>query len=367
MTEMMPREVVAAVVDEPQLTLRRELQRCREIVDRLKKVCRDSARHFERESILTQIANQLLECELRALPQPSAADAWLTVLAQIDPELTTAAARDVLEQLESLLIHSDDDGQLSGRLERERLCDDHLRGGAELVWSDQYPRSELELLCSEFATASERGCAIDDALRSRARARLRSLHKTRLLCRRERSMDTALRSTTMRRMTLLIAVLLGSMAALFQSVAWGSADEVISVLTAIVAGGIGASLSSCHKLREESLSLDEFRRYLYREIWGQAVFGQVAGLFVFAAISSGLVSIVGFSPGQINWYQAATLGFLSGFSEPFFIGLFKRISAGPARTAADKQAIPVPAATRDSQELRALGRRRSNLRIAVVS
>jgi hypothetical protein len=366
MTDLVQRDVVAVVVGQPQQTMRCELQRCREVIGNLNKACQDKARHFARASVLTQIANQLLEFELRLSPHFGAADALLTVLTHIDSKLTASAARDVLEQLESLLIYSDDDGHLSGRLERERLCDELLRGGAELVWSDQFPRSEIELLCTEFAGAFERGSAVDDALRSRARARLRSVHKARLHCRRERNIDTLMRSTTMRWVTLLMVGLLGLMTALFHRVAWSSKGEVIAAFTAVVAGGVGASLSSCHKLREESLCRDEFRRYLYREIWGQAAFGLVAGLFVFAAVNSGLVSIVGLNAGQINWYQAATLGFLSGFSEPFFIGLFKRLSSVPARSA-EKQGVAVTAAARDSKEPRALGRRASNARIAAVS
>lgn len=365
MTAMMPREVVTAV--EPQLTLHSELRRCRKAIDSSKKACRDSGRQAERESLLTQIAHQLLELELRTSTAFGAVDALLPVLAHIDSTLTLSAARDVLEQLESLLIHSDDDGQLSGRLERERLCDDILRGGAELVWSDQYPRGELELLCSAFATAAERGLHTDDALRSRARARLRSLHRARLVCRRERNIDIAMRSSAMRVMTLLTALLLGLMSLLCWKVAWSGAGEVIAVATAIVAGAVGACLSGCHKLREESLSREEFRRYLYREISGQAVFGLVAGLFVYAAVNSGVVSVVGFTAGGINWYQAATLGFLSGFSEPFFMGLIKRLSSSPSRASAQNAPVAAPSGTRDSQELRALGRRRSNVRIAAVS
>ena len=90
-------------------------------------------------------------------------------------------------------------------------------------------------------------------------------------------------------------------------------------------------------------------------------------VFVFAAVNSGLVSIAGFNAGQINWYQAATLGFLSGFSEPFFLGLIKRFGTAPARAGGDKPAVVDAESPRTSQEVRAIGRRLSNVRIAAIS
>lgn len=365
MTGMMPREVVAAVVDERSLTLRHELQRCRGTIDKLKRACQRSTLQLEGVSIFTQLAQQLLEFELRSSGTFVAAEALRTLLAQIDSQLTVAGARDLHEQLESLLIYSDDDGQLSGRLERERIYDDQLSSGSELVWSEQYPRSELELLCSAFATGSEHGSQIDDVLRSRARSRLRNLQKMRLACRRERNMDITVRSRMMLVTNVVMLGLLLLMTLLFQNVAWGSANEVISVVSAMTAGAVGATLSCCHKLREEALSRDAFRRYVYKEISGQAAAGQVAGLFVFVVVNSGLVSIAGLTAGGINWYQAATLGFLSGFSEPFFVGLVRRIS--PPQAPATKQTPSGPNAAANPRDTHTPEGRRSNVRIAAVS
>ena len=363
MTSIMPREVVSTVVVDVQPKLRPELQRAHDVLDSFRRAGRDLDWQLERRNILTLIHNQLLEFALRIHPHFEASDALLTVLAHIDGQLTPCAARDVTEQLESLLIYTDDDMQLLGRLERERRFNDAQHHGPELVWSALFSAEEIDLLCRGFAAASDEGQRVAESLRHRARARLRSLHKARFSCRRERSADTEMRAAMMRRMTFALLALVAVMAELFRHVAWSANGEVIGVLTAIVAGGVGAALSSCHKLREESLGREEFQRYLYREVWGQAVFGLVAGLFVFVAVNSGFVSVAGLA-GNANWYQAATIGFVCGFSEPFFMGLMKRISA--STVVADKASV-APGNAPESLELRTLGQRRSNLRIAALS
>ena len=95
MTGHIPSGVVAAVMGDAQQPIRRELQRCRETIDSLKQACREKTKHFERASILTQIAHQLLEFELRVSPQFAATEALTTVLAQIDTSMTSGAICDV--------------------------------------------------------------------------------------------------------------------------------------------------------------------------------------------------------------------------------------------------------------------------------
>ena len=90
-------------------------------------------------------------------------------------------------------------------------------------------------------------------------------------------------------------------------------------------------------------------------------------VFVFAAVNSGLVSIAGFNAGQINWYQAATLGFLSGFSEPFFLGLSYAARGLGLSTSSNASARLQPEraeTSRLSWTLRAHGLRKKYARLA---
>ena len=108
------------------------------------------------------------------------------------------------------------------------------------------------------------------------------------------------------------------------------------LLVVAIAGATGSVLSRAVKIgkqplhaevgavrQEPPLGLRELMSG-WKVFLAQPVIGATAAMFVFLIFSGNLVQVLGFQPTSIQAY--AVLAFLTGFSEPFFLGVLDKIS-----------------------------------------
>jgi hypothetical protein len=110
------------------------------------------------------------------------------------------------------------------------------------------------------------------------------------------------------------------------------------VLTAL-AGAIGGTLSGARALRESS---DIKRTRVFQAWWWvQPVVGAAVGLFTYALLTSGVLTLPGASLGEEVAHTSGLVvySFAAGFSEPFILGILEKIT-GAADVAANSAANP---------------------------
>jgi hypothetical protein len=98
------------------------------------------------------------------------------------------------------------------------------------------------------------------------------------------------------------------------------------IFTTAAAGAIGSLLTGIYKLRDDLGSINQLRNYAPLLV-GLPVVGATTAVFVFAAVSSGLITVGGLKVADLGWPHLALWGFLAGFSETFFLGIVKRLTA----------------------------------------
>jgi hypothetical protein len=110
------------------------------------------------------------------------------------------------------------------------------------------------------------------------------------------------------------------------------------VLTAL-AGAIGGTLSGARALRETP---DIKRTRVFQAWWWvQPVVGAAVGLFTYALLTSGVLTLPGASLGEGVAHTSGLVvySFAAGFSEPFVLGILEKIT-GAADVAANSAANP---------------------------
>jgi hypothetical protein len=241
--------------------------------------------------------------------------------------------------LENTRIHTVDDGwELFGRIKRLNLrlgqCDrTYVQGLLEHenvyvhdpthwhTWDEHYPEAELSELLSAY-----RCSRVTRSQRERALDRLNFLYLKRAEAGRDRRAKAALKDLYLRHLALvLLPFLLGLWA-----IACVSSTETQSVwrsfATAACAGALGSTLSGVLRLRDQLVKLDELRAFKPAMLV-QPLVGASAGALAFLVLASNAVSI-----GSLDakaWSSPGLLGFLAGFSEPFFLGLVDRVAGLP--------------------------------------
>ena len=97
----------------------------------------------------------------------------------------------------------------------------------------------------------------------------------------------------------------------------------VGVALAVLAGLLGAALSGTIKARDalvRASDIEAFRDALP----AQLLVGAAAALAFVLLLQSKLVTVAG--PGLGSWQSATAIGFLAGFSEPYFLGTVRRVA-----------------------------------------
>lgn len=288
------------------------------VISRLAARLRDMQRLVHRASAASEVG-----------PRPDDDDPGLDIIAarvkQIsgDPASLHAmdldAAWDLSDALKQDLLYVGDDHYLLTRLEAEQG-----RGEDADSWSSHNPGTRLKHVIAALRSkeGKAKGLKRRDA-REIAIRRLCFLYDQRAASGRAQRMAAQVRSTNLRWLStilFILLVLLGWVALRITP----RANGVLEFLAVIVAGGLGNTLAGAYKLRDAALQIRDLRgfgaQYLAMPILGATAAGALYFLF-----ASGLVRIGEFDVGGLNWMAMTGLGFLAGFSEPFFLGTVARM------------------------------------------
>lgn len=163
--------------------------------------------------------------------------------------------------------------------------------------------------------------------------RLQVLFRMRIENGRKRRARLALRSRFFVWSLLVLAPLIAGLMAVTQRVG----DDVSWWTVAVVAlaGGVGGTVSGTLKLRG-LIRITQFR-LLGAGLFVQPFIGAAAALFTAFVLLSGLVELPGVDAGANTWAALAAYGFAAGFSEPFWLGVVRKVAGD---TGSGSQPVP---------------------------
>lgn len=159
-----------------------------------------------------------------------------------------------------------------------------------------------------------------------AYAHLAMLGRVRTENGRKRRTRLALRNRFFVYTLLVLAPLVCGLAA---AASWASEGELSGAVVVLVAvaGAVGATVAGAFKLRE-LLTMTQFR-LLGFGLAVQPFIGAAAATFLLLVLQSDLLVLPG-TDAPVSWAALGTYGFAAGFSEPFFLGIVRRLAAPPA-------------------------------------
>jgi hypothetical protein len=192
-------------------------------------------------------------------------------------------------------------------------------------WSEHLAPSKLQSLIQAQSSGQIDRQTHLDAVRS-----LRKLYELRAEAGMERRARAAQKC---RYLTLLIPILFALQVALAAAIyEVGGAGIWKRILLAASAGALGATLSGILRVRDRLVELDDLRSF-WPAMRIQPLIGATAGLFTLLVLESEAIKPGG-GGGPTPWAAAALFTFVAGFSEPFFLGLVRRVAVVPDKDTA---------------------------------
>jgi hypothetical protein len=157
--------------------------------------------------------------------------------------------------------------------------------------------------------------------------------------RRERGTHTRARIALRTRYLQRVGRILWCLVAIALLVALGVSEDAGGLLLASIAGATGGTLSGARSLRDSS-DIREARGF-QAWWWVQPGVGAAVGLFLYALLTSAIVTLPGTDPADTSTRTSAIVvyAFVAGFSEPFVLGVIAKIT-GAADAAANAAAGP---------------------------
>jgi len=239
---------------------------------------------------------------------------------------TTDRGWDVLNVLKRLNLRIGDRSYISGLLEYETA---HMHDPRHWhTWDEHFSTSELRRLRDAYRAgrvkAADRAAAID---------RLTTLYRKRAEAGRNRRAQVALKEIYLNRLALALLALLVLLGVSADLSAQPSLWREFTL--AVFAGALGSTLSGVLKLRDHLVRLDELRAFR-PAMRVQPLVGASAAALAFLLLANHSVPVTTFKSNL--WSSPGVLGFIVGFSEPFFLGLVDRVAVIPDRNGADPPA-----------------------------
>jgi hypothetical protein len=245
------------------------------------------------------------------------------------------AAWELASDLKRALLRLGDANYLAALLDREAGRD--RSPGARHGWHELFPEDELTELRGRFRRGS-----VDTPTHARAVERLTALY----LARADRGRSLRAKAAQKRRYLVMLAPVLSlCLAGLGVVVAIRASGIWPSVLLAASAGALGATLSGVRTVRDQLVELRDLRAFA-PSMGIQPLVGATAGLLLLLVLESKAIAIQGFDSG--SWAALGLLAFAAGFSEPFLLGVVRRIgviSDAPPDGGAKSGSGPRPAAS----------------------
>jgi hypothetical protein len=236
--------------------------------------------------------------------------------------LTVDSAWELVGALKRANLRLGDRSYIAARLEYEGSR--NRAKGRWHSWAAHFSKKELDALRKSYREGTpSRGA------RSLAVDRLTFLYLMRAEAGRDRRAKAALKCMYLQRLALVLIALLVLLAT---TISLTAGDARTPVLLAACAGALGSTLSGIFAVRDQLGRLDELRGFA-PAMRVQPLVGACAGLVVLLALHSDVVSL-GPSTDEA-WSTQVLLAFVAGFSEPFFLGIVKRVAVLPERASAD--------------------------------
>lgn len=244
--------------------------------------------------------------------QDGAADRLLALLSVAPSSLRDLdVVLEVNERWDQLLIEVGDADFIFPLLESEQARTDTAVVTWRTLYGDQRPKALRRYLDGEDVT--------DQELKA-AQHHLAALSRTRLSW----YLLYRARARMKGRVLLGLAVALGILVGLFAlTIALAESGSSWSELVlAGVAGAVGATMSGTFKLRDQIAGLNALREFKAIAVV-QPLLGAASALFLLLVLESGLVQI---GDSDLDWATIGAVGFVAGFSEPFFLGVVGRVA-----------------------------------------
>lgn len=236
-------------------------------------------------------------------------------LLDIEPESVDGldVALEVTDRWDQLLIEVGDPDYICTLLEVEYARVD--AGTTAVTWKTLYGDGRLEA-----SKAFTKGDDVDKHELDEARRRLAALYRSRVVL---YSLYRA-RLQMKRNFLLWLVPALAVLVTLFAiAIALtGPGSNWREILLAGAAGAVGAVMSGTYKLRDEIDHINALREF-QPVIVVQPLLGAAAALFVLLILESGLVQI---GDPPLDWATIGAVAFVAGFSEPFLLGVVRRVT-----------------------------------------
>jgi hypothetical protein len=249
-------------------------------------------------------------------------------------ELDLDAALEVTDRWDQLLIEVGDDAYLFTLLEVEYARVD--AGTTAVTWKTLYDECPLESSKTFRAGGTIGTQELEEARRRlaalyRSRLVLYALYRARLLLKRRFLLMLA-------PALLLLVVILGVTIVLTEPESgW---DEM---LLAGAAGAVGATVSGTYKLRDQIDHVNALREF-EPIVAVQPLLGAAAGLFLLLVLKSGILQV---GDSDLGWASIGVVAFVAGFSEPFVLGVVRRVTG-----IADEPEKAAPAEVKPGQRVK---------------
>ena len=236
--------------------------------------------------------------------------------------LTVDSAWELVGALKRANLRLGDRSYIAARLDYEGSR--NRAKGRWHSWGSHFSTKELEALRKTYREGTPSRHA-----RSLAVDRLTLLYLMRAEAGRDRRAKAALKCMYLQRLAFVLVALLVLLAT---TISLTAGDARTPVLLAACAGALGSTLSGILAVRDQLGRLDELRGFA-PAMRVQPLVGACAGLFVLLALQSDVVSLG--PTTEETWSTQVLLAFVAGFSEPFFLGLVKRVAVLSERASAD--------------------------------
>jgi hypothetical protein len=202
-------------------------------------------------------------------------------------------------------------------------------GWGRVRWRDAFSPDEL----SSLRAALQDGTSVPDREIARAIEHLNVIFRMRIENGRKRRTRLDLRNHFLFYSFLLLTLLV---AGLLTLTVWGSDGDVPWSLALLVAaaGAVGGTVSGVFKLRG-LIRISEFM-LLGMGLAVQPLLGAAAALFVLFVLASGVVEVPGVDSSDLSWAGLASYAFIAGFSEPFWLGVVRRMAGESGRATSEK-------------------------------
>ena len=227
--------------------------------------------------------------------------------------LAESPAWDIADSLKELLPRIASDSYLYSALIEEKK-----RVNKDFQWKDYFDEHSLNKHISSYES---------DALtfnRDLAADRLITLYRLRSDAGRHNRARDGVRTRYLKYMGILLSigvlvvVGLWYLGTIYQEF-W------LQLLIVAISGAIGAILSRAMKLRDLSLIVE--LKAARSTLFSQASFGCILAVIVLLILKTKIITIAGFDMDTPNLSILFIIGLISGFSEPFALGIMEKISS----------------------------------------